>query len=327
MFGIEHLGYALGTVMNRDFIYEIPEWVNIIYILLSSILIGFLISQGIKYTIIAGISSLIIPILLGFSLFFKNIQIITLLPLINNIIIIIFCEIFMLLTEEREKKFIKTTFSSYVNPELVDILIQNPEMLQLGGVEKDVTILFSDIRGFTTISEGMTPMDLINFLNIYLSRMTDILMETKGTLDKYIGDAVMGFWGAPIDLPDHALKACQASVKMIESLKEFNEEQTKRGYKAIDIGIGLNSGIVTVGNVGSEKRKNYTVIGDNVNLASRLEGVNKFYHTNIIISEFTYERVKDKVVAREVDLIRVKGKLKPVKIYELIDMKDEYRLK
>lgn len=320
MFGIEHIAYALGTVMNRDFIKEIPAWIDVIYIALFTLILALLISRGIRTTVAAGLIAILVPLVIGFSLFFFNIQIATMLPLLSGLIMLISGEIFMLLTEEKERKFIKSTFSSYVNPDLVDILIQNPDMMQLGGQEKEVTILFSDIRGFTTLSEGMTPKELIDFLNIYLTRMTDILMEHKGTLDKYIGDAVMGFWGAPIDLPDHALKACQTCVRMIESLEEFNKQMTAEGRRNIDIGIGLNSGIVTVGNVGSETRKNYTVIGDNVNLASRLEGVNKYYHTRIVISEFTYERVKEWVIVRELDLIRVKGKNKPVKIYELIDV-------
>ncbi len=193
-------------------------------------------------------------------------------------------------------------------------------MLKLGGQAKDLTILFSDIRSFTTISESMTSEYLINFLNVYLTRMTDIVMETSGTLDKYIGDAVMAFWGAPIELPNNALTSCKAAVKMMQALKEFNDERMKIGDKPIDIDIGLNSGVCSVGNVGSEKRKNYTVIGDAVNLASRLEGANKYYGTHIIISEFTYEKVKDHVVVRELDLMTVKGKKLPVKIYELWDV-------
>lgn len=195
-------------------------------------------------------------------------------------------------------------------------------MIQLGGKDVDATILFSDIRGFTTLSEGMSPMELISFLNIYLSRMTDIVMETHGTLDKYIGDAVVAFWGTPIELENHALNACQAAVKMMQGLRQFNEEQAKLGKKPINIGIGLNSGCITVGNVGSDKKKNYTAIGEATQLAEDLQDENKTYKTNIMISEHTYEKVKDQVIVRELDLIYVKGQEKPMRIYELIDMKE-----
>lgn len=320
MFSVEHLGYALGTILNRDFIQEVPEWLNIAYIIILTLLVGFLVSRGIRSTIVAFFLSIAIPFGVGFALFQFNIQINTMLPLITSVLALIVGEIYILLTEGKEKKYIKSTFSKYVNPDLVNILIQNPDMIQLGGKDVDATILFSDIRGFTTLSEGMSPMELISFLNIYLSRMTDIVMETHGTLDKYIGDAVVAFWGTPIDLPNHALNGCQAAVRMIQGLKQFNEEQAKLGKKPINIGIGLNSGCITVGNIGSDKKKNYTAIGENTQLAEDLQDENKVYHTNIIISEYTYEKVKEHVVTRELDLIHVKGEEKPIRIYELLDV-------
>ncbi|RJQ41096.1 MAG: adenylate/guanylate cyclase domain-containing protein [Dehalococcoidia bacterium] len=321
MFGILHIAYALGTVMNRDFIISVPHWLNILYTIVLASIVALLISRGTRFTILAGLVGIVIPIGVGFALFFANIEILTLIPLITNALTLIAGEIYLLLTEEKEKRFIKSTFSSYVNPEVVDILIKHPDKMKLGGDSKELTIMFSDIRGFTSISEGMTPEYLINFLNEYLTGQTDIVMETQGTLDKYIGDAVMAFWGAPIEIADHVLKACQAAVKMMEAVHTFNESRVVHGDKPIDIGIGLNTAIVNVGNVGSSTRKNYTVIGDGVNLASRLEGTNKIYHTNIIISEATYEKVKDYLIVRELDYIAVKGKKEPVKIYELWDVK------
>ena len=166
----------------------------------------------------------------------------------------------------------------------------------------------------------MSAGELISFLNIYLTKMTDIVMETKGTLDKYIGDAVVAFWGTPIELKNHALNACRAAIKMMQSLKEFNEEQVKKGIKPINIGIGLNSGILTVGNIGSEKKKNYTAIGDKADLAEDLQDYNKIYHTNIIISENTYKKAAEWLVVRELDSIIVKESEKPLRIYELLDV-------
>ena len=191
---------------------------------------------------------------------------------------------------------------------------------ELGGVDKQLTVFFSDVRGFTTLSESMTPQELLNHLNEYFTVMTNIILEYKGTLDKYVGDEIMCFWGAPLPQEEHALLACQCALRQQKALDELNESWPPE--KRISIGIGINSGIMTVGNVGSEGRMNYTLMGDPVNLGARLEGTNKQYGTTIIISEFTYGLVKDQVVARELDNIRVKGKNKPVLIYELIDCED-----
>ncbi len=229
--------------------------------------------------------------------------------------------VYRVLTEEREKRHVRQTFSKFVSKSVVDELLKSPEKLKLGGEKKELTVLFSDIRGFTTLSERMTPEELVVKLNHYLQIMTDIVIHYDGTLDKYVGDEIMAFWGAPIPQDNHALLACRAAVEMIERLDEMNREWRGQGLPVLDIGIGINTGPMIVGNVGSNSRMDYTLIGDNVNLGARLEGTNKIYRTHIIISEFTYEQVKDQVVVRELDLIRVKGKEKPVTIYELLDMK------
>ncbi|MCK5267977.1 MAG: adenylate/guanylate cyclase domain-containing protein, partial [Spirochaetes bacterium] len=172
----------------------------------------------------------------------------------------------------------------------------------------------------TTISEGMAPDALVNLLNRYLSKMTNVIVRNHlGTLDKYIGDAIMAFWGAPLPHKEHALLACSAAVEMMNELNIFNKET--RLKKPLNIGIGINTAGMLVGNMGSEVRMDYTLIGDGVNLGSRLESINKYYKTNIIISEATYEQVKSNVIVRELDLVRVKGKNKPVQIFELIDLK------
>lgn len=206
-------------------------------------------------------------------------------------------------------------FGTYVSPAVVDQILENPP--ELGGLDKELTVFFSDIRGFTTLSESMTPQELVKILNKYLTAMTDIILAHGGTLDKYEGDAIMCFWGAPIPQEDHALLACRSALEQMKALRELNKEFPEE--KQINIGIGLNSGIMTVGNMGSLQRMDYTLIGDNVNLGARLEGTNKQYRTNIIISEYTYGLVKDHMIVRELDNIRVKGKNKPVLIYELID--------
>jgi adenylate cyclase len=227
--------------------------------------------------------------------------------------------VYRVITEERDKRRIRETFGKYVSPKVVDQILEHPP--ELGGVDKELTVFFSDIRGFTTLSEAMTPQELVNHLNIYLTEMTDIILEYQGTLDKYVGDEIMCFWGAPLPQEEHAMLACKSALRQMEALRKLNEQWPPE--RRINIGIGINSGIMTVGNMGSLGRMNYTLTGDNVNLGARLEGTNKQYGTNIIISEYTYGLVKDRVVVRELDNIRVKGKNRPVQIYELIDVNED----
>ena len=226
---------------------------------------------------------------------------------------------FRMIFEEREKRKVRRTFERYVSPGVIKLIEEDPKKyFKAGGESKELSIMFSDIRSFTTIAEGLTPDELVRLLNEYLGDMTDILFKRWGTLDKYIGDAVMAFWGSPYPQEDHAFRACAAALDMGARLEELNLKWEIEKKKPIEIGIGINTGVVNVGNMGSSKRFAWTVMGDPVNLASRLEGQNKAYHTARIISEFTYEKVKSEFVCRDLDRIRVKGKLKPVKIYELL---------
>jgi len=220
--------------------------------------------------------------------------------------------------EEREKRKLRGAFTQYVPPALIRQIMHHPELLRLGGQEKELTALFSDIRGFTTLSEGLSPTSLVEILNEYLSEMTDVIFQHWGTLDKYIGDAIMAFWGAPIAQEDHAVRACRAALEMQQTLIKLQNRWDAQGRPRIDIGVGINTGAMVVGNMGSKTRFNYTIMGDNVNLASRLEGTNKTFGTRLIISENTYQAVHKEMLVRELDLIRVKGKLKPVKIFELV---------
>lgn len=233
-------------------------------------------------------------------------------------IIYVTITIYRYFTEERKKQELKSTFSKYVSPAIVDELIKDPKNLQLGGRRQHMTVFFSDLRGFTTISEKLTPDELVKLLNRYLTPMTQIVFENKGTLDKYMGDAIMAFFGAPITYPDHAYHACKCALQSLKKLKELQAEFAAENLPLVDVGIGINTGDMSVGNMGSNIVQNYTVMGDAVNLASRLEGTNKQYGTRIIISEFTYKEVKDKFVIRELDQVKVKGKNEPVKIYEVI---------
>ncbi|MCK4389259.1 MAG: adenylate/guanylate cyclase domain-containing protein [Desulfobacterales bacterium] len=224
---------------------------------------------------------------------------------------------FKYLTEEREKKKIKGAFEQYMNPSVVRRVMEHPELLKLGGEKRELSVLFSDIRGFTSISERMSPEELVHFMNEYLTAMTNIVLENEGTLDKYLGDAIMAIYGAPVTQKDHALRACRTAIKMFEVLYDYREEWSKGGLPTVRIGVGINTGDMIVGNMGSERRFDYTVMGDHVNLGSRLEGITKLYGVKMILSEFTYEKVKDDVICRELDFVRVKGKKEPVGIYEL----------
>ncbi len=317
----EHLAYSIGTILNKDFIYETHPALNIAYIFVLVVLIALFAGRKVEFTSIAAFIAVILPIITGFGLFLLRVKLLTFLPMIVGIVTLVTGQIYMLLTEEREKRLIRASFSKYVSPEFVNILIQNPELAQTGGQEREVTMLFSDIRSFTTLSEGMSARELIDFLNNYLSRMTDIILQNKGTLDKYIGDAIVAFWGMPVIIEDHAYYGCLSAVKMMQALKEFNKEMETKGKNSINIGIGLNTGPVIVGNIGSEKKMNYTAIGDTAIIAEELQDENKTYNTNIIISEFTYQQVKELAKVRELGEFQVKNREKPIKIYELLDIK------
>ncbi len=227
------------------------------------------------------------------------------------------------MTERKQKGMIKGMFSQYVNAAVVDELIGNPDSLKLGGLKRDISVFFSDIESFTTISESMPPEDLVTFLNEYLTEMTAVIFKNKGTLDKYIGDAIMAFWGAPMPLEDHKFLACKTSLEMKKRLTELQIKWAGEHRIPINFRIGLNAGNTIVGNVGGSQRFDYTIIGDTVNLASRLEGANKEYGTRIMISESIYESVHDLVVTRELDLLVVKGKTKPIRVFELIALKED----
>ncbi|MGD1210351.1 MAG: adenylate/guanylate cyclase domain-containing protein [Candidatus Acidiferrales bacterium] len=231
---------------------------------------------------------------------------------------------FRMIFEEREKRRIRKTFSQYLSSDVISLIEKDPQKyIRPGGEMKELTVMFSDIRGFTTLSEGLTPDELVLLLNEYLGEMTETVFANQGTLDKYIGDAIMAFWGSPYPQEDHPIRGCSCAVQMLRGLKKLNRKWKEEGRSPLAIGIGLNTGPVNVGNMGSAKRLAWTVMGDNVNLASRLEGITKEYRVSAVIAEATYLQVADKFVCRELDKITVKGKHQPVKIYELLDVAAE----
>jgi adenylate cyclase len=221
-------------------------------------------------------------------------------------------------TEERKKRETRRAFQFYLSKDVIDTILNDNTKLTLGGERRELTVLFTDIRGFTTISEGLAPEELTVLLNEYLTPMTELVFKYKGTLDKYMGDAIMAFYGAPIPFEDHPQAACRTALEMMTELEKLRQGWRTRGLPELDIGIGVNTGSMSVGNMGSENRFDYTVMGDHVNLGSRLEGLNKQYDTHIIISGFTQKAVGEHFTCRELDSVAVKGKKEPVRIFELL---------
>ncbi|HXN24304.1 MAG TPA: adenylate/guanylate cyclase domain-containing protein [Candidatus Dormibacteraeota bacterium] len=261
---------------------------------------------------------LIVPfIAVNFTAFLHGWWLNFILPLLTIGSNVLLVALYRALVEEKEKRKVRGAFQQYLSPEIIRRLLENPELVQPRKTE--ITVMFSDVRGFTSISEQLDAQDLALFLNQYLTDMTQIIFAHQGTLDKYIGDAVMAFWGAPFQDHDHRIKACQTALEMMARVRCLQVQWTKEGKPPMDIGIGLHSGAASVGNMGSVLRYGYTAMGDTVNLSSRLEGLNKEYGTHIIVSESTYEGAREAgFVFRGLDLIRVKGKLQPVEIFELI---------
>ena len=249
------------------------------------------------------------------------------LPLANSLVLVFMLNAVNMswgyFVESRSKRQFTELFGQYVPPELVDEMAKNPEGYSMEGRKAELTVLFSDVRGFTTISEGLEPDQLSALMNEYLGAMTEVIRGHRGTLDKYIGDLIMAFWGAPVDDPDHAKNALVSALQMQANLLELNKVFLAKGWPELKIGIGVNSGQMTVGDMGSTVRKAYTVMGDAVNLGSRLESITKQYGVGIIVGEVTREKLKKEFVFRELDRVKVKGKDEPVSIYEPLGLEGE----
>ncbi|MGB9823000.1 CHASE2 domain-containing protein [Thermodesulfovibrio sp.] len=324
--GVEISATAVSNILKKQYlIYN--AWVtliDILFITVPAILLSFIFTRVsrtfLSLSIFMAFSFLTYLVnLFIFKNYFLNLSLIY--PFAALSLCYVLSEAYRNLIIEKKSRFLKKAFSSYVSPELVNIIMKNPYALKLGGEKRTITVLFSDIRGFTTLSEQLEPEKLVMFLNSYLDPMTKIILKHRGMLDKYIGDAIMAIYNAPVELPQHAQQAVLSALEMIQELKALNEKFKKIGFPEIDIGIGINTGEAVIGNMGTDMRFDYTAIGDPVNLASRLEGLNKFYGTRIIISESTFNALKqkEKFITRELDLIRVKGKKEPVKIYEVVE--------
>ena len=313
MAGVEVHANILQDLILNDFLDRQGKFSMIILILLAGV-IGFGLSKvKIYFSLLIGLAILIGYVFIGI-LFFNN---------YNYVIDLFFFPIALIIftssgiginyiEEKKQRNYISSAFGKYISKELLNEIIEKRHELKLGGEKKEISIFFSDIRGFTSISEKLKPEKLVYLLNNYLTKMTEIVMKNKGTVDKFIGDAIMAIWNAPLDEKDHAILACKTAVEQIKELKELKSKLK------FEIGIGVNTGEAIVGNMGSEERFDYTAIGDNVNLASRVESLTKVYGVNIIVSETTYNKVKSEFKFRKLDRVKVKGKIIPIEIYELV---------
>ncbi|MGM0547222.1 MAG: CHASE2 domain-containing protein [Bacteroidota bacterium] len=313
--GMEIQATLLNNLLGENFITQPSTWVKILILLLLSTGIPFIIAYTRPtYGVMAILGILATFILVGTTLFIaERIWLSTGMYLLMAAFTYSGSAAYKYFAEEKQKKEIRSAFGQYVQPEFVEQLIAQPDLLQLGGQKKRLTVMFSDIAGFTTISEQKKPEDLVSFLNEYLGAMTDIIFTHSGTVDKYIGDAVMAFWGAPIGQDNHAELACRSTLKMMKKVEKLAPQETN-----IYSRFGVATGDMIVGNIGSYNRFNYTVLGDTVNLAARLEAANKQFGSQTMISEETYQQVKDEFYCRQLDFLVVKGKTKPVRVFELM---------
>lgn len=320
--GVEGHAAAISNILNDDSIHR-PQFMGVLElfsVLLFSLICGRLVlGSG---PVLQSISIVVIPlvlILVSYWLFVAYGVWLKITYLLFGVLLAaVPTTLLEYIVESRRRMFIHDAFSHYLAPEVVENLARNPDQLKLGGEERFLTAFFSDIAGFSTFSEKLEPEALVHFLNLYLSAMSDIILEHGGTIDKYEGDAIIAFFGAPVDMPDHATRCVLAALEQQARLSALRAQWAEEGYPAVHIRIGINSGPMVVGNMGTETRMNYTMMGDNVNLASRLEGVNKVYRTPILISRETYELVREEIAARFVDRVRVVGRKTPVDIYQPI---------
>ena len=320
--GVEIHANTIQTLITNRQLHNQKSWSVVLSIFLASLLIGLLMYYfSAPVTAVTGVIIVIAYLLVSIKLFEFGI--------IMNLVFVPFTMLFSFIgllayylrDEKKHRIQVLGAFEKYVSKSVISHILEDPTKLKLGGERREITVFFSDIRGFTTISEKLDAHELVELLNEYLTEMTNIVLKYDGVVDKYMGDAIMAFWGAPFEQKDHHERASQASLEMIERLLELQKDWTKRGVPPLDIGIGLNTGDAVVGNMGSYDRFDYTAMGDTINLGARLESINKQYGTRIIISEFTNEKIHRQFSTRLLDIVKVKGKTKPVAIYELVGLK------
>jgi len=317
-----------NTIMSGQFIKVIPRIWSIILSFVLAMVSAFLLKRLQKgwVKIVFGITLTIALFAAFVAVFaFLSVYFQIFMPLATVALNFILISFLSFIFTEKEKSFLRRAFAVYLSDDVVSQIVMDPSQLALGGKAKRITALFTDIKSFSTLSEKISPEHLVSVLNIYLTRMSDIILEEKGTIDKYIGDAIVSFFGAPLDLSDHATHSCLAALRMKEAEEEINKTLFETGKipMAIKTRIGINTGEMVVGNMGTEKKMNYTIMGNDVNLAARLEGVNKKYGTWILVSESTWNETQDTFLGRRLDRVRVVGINTPVQLYNVMAVKSE----
>jgi adenylate cyclase len=318
--GVEVHAHAIDTILRGDFIRDAPDWLTVALIFGMS-LVAALALLGLPM-IAAALGSLLALALylLGASYYFDEHIVLNLiyppLALVMTYTAVVF---YRVIFEQGQTRALRGVLGQYLSPAVVEHVTREPDSLKLGGDQREMTVMFADLRGFTSFSESLDPETLVHLLNEYLNIMSDVVFKYEGTIDKYMGDAIMAFWGAPQQQPDHAALACRTALEMVTALDELNARWTTLGRPRLAMGIGINTGIMKVGNMGSSSRFDYTVLGDAVNLASRLEGLNKEYGTTLIVSKATLDQTGGAFHARFLDLVAVKGKREPAEVYEILE--------
>ena len=323
--GVEIHATLLDNLLQHDTIKLTPSWFSIVVIFILASLSNLILSLRKKASQIIFYYALFIGVTVGLACvaYLQGYW----WPMAQSIlavaIVLIGSVILNYAIEGRQKRFIKSAFKQYLSADVIEQLLNNPDFLTLGGEKRELSIFFSDIEGFTTLSEKLDAVELVNFLNDYLSDLTDIIMEEGGTLDKYEGDAIIAFWNAPIAQPDHAIRICRTALRCQQKLAERRDEYFQRTGVLIYNRIGIHTGDVVVGNIGSKNRFDYTIIGDAANLASRLEGANKPFGTYLMVSEATWTQTQGAFIGREIAVLRVVGRKNPVTVYELLGFKGQ----
>lgn len=314
-----------NTILQGRFLDELPWWYGAILGAVLGLVVTFVIRRlNPLPSIVAGIGFLIVIILAGSGFFlFTGRYLYLLTPVLSVFFTLFAMTLAKFLILEQEKSFIRNAFSHYLSTDVINELITDPEKLNLGGEKKYLTAMFTDVRGFSSISEKLDPTDLVKLLNAYLTDMSDIILDLKGTIDKYEGDAIMAFFGAPVPFDNHPARACLSAVRMKKMERHLNDHFIKENLSPSPVytRIGINTGEMVVGNMGTSQKMDYTIMGNSVNLAARLEGVNKQYGTWVLISEETYNTGGNEFTVRQMDRVRVVGIQEPVRLYELIDEK------
>jgi adenylate cyclase len=324
--GVAIQAQLIEQILAQDFI-ERPDWTNGLEIVLTvsfgALVAGLVLAFGARFSFYAGVVVFVAG-LAGSWIAFSHFRLLIdpIFPSLAALAVYIAVERVLHVASDHEKKFVRQAFGQYLAPELLAQLENSPQAMRLGGESRDISVMFMDVRGFTPISEALTATELVDFINMLLAPLSDAIQDELGTIDKYIGDSIMAFWNAPVDIPDHATRACRAALKMREAVNALNDSDafgfSARGFEdsRVRIGVGINAGLACVGNMGSQRRFNYSAMGDVVNVAARIESASKTLNVDLLVSEDVAQRTRG-IALLEADEILLKGKSRPTKIYAI----------